>query len=157
VSGIWRAIVIAAALLVLAPSPSGAQSVERYCGAITALFIGDLPSGGSITIDQRRYLVGTVAPDSPRLPPHEQLVVGVRVCAEGTAVPVAGNPGVFRIAGGRTVIESSLPSTSTSDAGPQAGPAVAALAVVLLVATWVQWRRRRKSSTSAMTRQSISL
>lgn len=143
----WRAIVVAAALLGLAPSPSGAQSVERYCGAITALFIGDLPSGGSITIDQRRYLVGTVAPDAPGLPPHGQLVVGVRVCAEGTAVPVAGNPGVFRIAGGRIVLESALPSTSTSAAGPEAGPAIAALAVVLSVATWVQRSRHRKSRT----------
>ncbi len=135
-----RALVSAVGLLAFGGGVAEAQVAERFCGPITAVSVTDLPSGGSIHIAGRHYLVGSVAPDAPRLPPLDQLLVGVRVCAEGTPVAAVGNPTAYRIPNGRIVVEG-LPSTSTVGSSPLSAAAMGALLAGLTVAGLLLGRR----------------
>jgi len=102
-------------LVALAASPAAAAEVDR-CGTITEIFIGDLISGGYISIDGDKYLVGGVDPRPAPivLPSQTQATVGARICFKGTVEPLAGTPGVFYVTAGTFALRTTaLPSTST--------------------------------------------
>jgi hypothetical protein len=74
------------------------------CGLITELFVGDMPSGGFITLNGTKFLVGGARPagELVALPPQE-LRVGQSLCISGTRLEPYPD-GSFNAVGGRAVV-----------------------------------------------------
>jgi hypothetical protein len=122
-------IVLSLALLATSSSTALAADVDR-CGTITEGDIGDLPSGGYISIDGDKYLVGGVDPTrTVTLPPAALVKPGARVCFKGTVVELA--PRDFDVrSGGFTMQSATLPSTATTK-DPSPGLLLLGLALLL--------------------------
>jgi hypothetical protein len=97
---------------------AGAQPTEEpidRCGTITGFGLGDLPSGGSISIGRDTFLVGGVFHrGSFRLPPLDQIKVGATACFKGIVVEV--EPEKFDVRDGVMTV-GGLPTTSTDAEG----------------------------------------
>lgn len=78
------------------------------CGAITEVFVTDLPSGGFITLAGTKFLVGGARPssDAVQLPAPDELRVGVRVCIVGTTLTRVSDAATFEAIGGRVTIRN---------------------------------------------------
>jgi membrane anchored protein len=122
-------IVLSLALLATGSSTARAADVDR-CGTITEGDIGDLPSGGYISIDGDKYLLGGVDPTrTVTLPPAMLVKPGARVCLKGTVVELA--PRVFDVRSGTFTMQSAtLPSTGTTK-DPSPGLLLLGLALLL--------------------------
>jgi hypothetical protein len=107
---------LALAFLALQPLSAAAADVDR-CGTITEVSLEDLTSGGFISIDGDKYLVGGVGRAGPiTLPTAAQAIVGERVCFKGTIDP--GTAGTFEVRTGTFTIQTAtLPSTATGGGG----------------------------------------
>jgi hypothetical protein len=83
--------------------PSGPIRASA-CGLITELFVGDMPSGGFITLNGTKFLVGGARPagELVALPPQE-LRVGQSLCISGTRLEPYPD-GSFNAVGGRAVV-----------------------------------------------------
>jgi LPXTG-motif cell wall-anchored protein len=137
-------IVLSLALLATGSSTAWAADVDR-CGTITEAGIGDLVSGGYISIDRDKYIVGTVDPTrSVTLPPAALVKAGARVCFKGNVVETA--PREFDVWSGTFTMQSAtLPSTATE--GGRRGMLLVGLASLLGGALVL--RRRPISSQGA--------
>jgi hypothetical protein len=122
-------IVLSLALLATSSSTALAADVDR-CGTITEAGIGDLVSGGYISIDGDKYVVGGVDPTrTVTLPPATLVKPGARVCLKGTVVELA--PREFDVRSGTFTMESAtLPSTATTKG---ASPGLLLLGLALLL------------------------
>jgi hypothetical protein len=71
------------------------------CGAVTDLFVSDIPSGGFIMLAGTKFLVGGArqSSDVVQLPPAGDLRVGVQVCIVRTTL-TALDAGTFKAVGG---------------------------------------------------------
>ena len=146
-----RIALLSATLLALAPSAAAsAEGVDR-CGTITEIFIGDLASGGFISIDGDKYLVGGLdpRPGALVLPSVAQAQVGARICFKGTVEPLPATARAFYVTMGTFTLQSgTLPSSSTVG-GPSGAPL--ALGAALIVGGWFVFRRRSASAKSRRT------
>ncbi len=141
-----RTALLSAALLAVAPSSAAAAEGVDRCGTITEISIGDLISGGFISIDGDKYLVGGVDPRPGTLVlPSEALAqVGARICFKGTVEPLPATARAFYVTMGTFTLQSrTLPSTSTI--GGSSG-ALIALSLALIVCGWVLFTRRVPSA-----------
>ncbi len=146
-----RIAVLSVTLLALAPSAAAsAEGVDR-CGTITEIAIGDLVSGGFISIDGDKYLVGGLDPRPGPLvlPSVAQAQVGARICFKGTVEPLPATARAFYVTMGTFTLQSGmLPSTSTVGG---TGSALIALGAALIVGGWFVFRRRSASAKSGRT------
>lgn len=105
-------IVLIAVVAAIVATAQPAAAAERQCGVVTGIFLGDLPSGGTVTIDGRKFLVGGAVPRNVDLSAAAQLSVGSRACAEGEFRVLSD--GSVDLQNGRVFPNTTgLPNTST--------------------------------------------
>ena len=121
---------VAAVALVVAGEPAAAA--DRQCGVVSGVFLGDLPSGGTVSIDGRKFLVGGVGPRNVDLSAAGQLSIGSRACAEGEFRVMAD--GSVDLYNGRVFPNiAGLPSTTTVSSEPVTPWLALLLAVALII------------------------
>ena len=121
---------VAAVALVVAGRPAAAA--DRQCGVVTGIFLGDLPSGGTVSIDGRKFMVGGVGPRNVDLSAAGQLSIGSRACAEGEFRVMAD--GSVDLYNGRVFPNiAGLPSTTTVSSTEPVTPWLALLLSVALL------------------------
>jgi hypothetical protein len=139
-------IVLTLVLLATGSSTARAADVDR-CGTITEAGIGDLVSGGYISIDGDKYIVGGVDPTrTVTLPPAALVKPGARVCFKGTVVELA--PREFDVRSGTFTMQSAtLPSTATRK---DPSPGLLLVGFALLVGGTLVLRRRPLAAQGAV-------
>jgi hypothetical protein len=140
------AIVLSLVLLATSNSTALAADVDR-CGTITEAGIGDLVSGGYISIDGDKYIVGGVDPTrTVTLPPATLVKAGARVCLKGTVIELA--PREFDVRNGVFTMRSAgLPSTATTK---EASPGLLLVGLGLLLGGTFLLLRRPLAAHGAM-------
>ena len=85
--------------------PSGPIRVTP-CGMVSDFSVSDLPSGGWVSLNGTRFLVGGMraASDVVQLPPPGDLRIGARVCIVGTSLTPL-DAGIFGATSGRVMID----------------------------------------------------
>ena len=138
-------IVLSLALFATGNSIALAADVNR-CGTITEAGIGDLVSGGYISIDGDKYIVGGVDPTRiVTLPPATLVKAGARVCLKGSVVELA--PREFDVRSGAFTMQSAtLPSTTTTK---EASPGLLLVGLALLLAGMSLLSRRPAAAPGA--------